>query len=62
MHLPLICFTETQLLPSSGLSGIPIKYQTIGNDNEIDMFNSLAVRYHKNEFTCLEQERFDPIL
>ena len=65
MHLPLISvifLTEAHLLPSSSISSIPTTYQIFRNDTEIDKFISLAVLYHKNEFTCLEQQSFDAVL
>ena len=62
MHVPLICLTESHLLPSSNLSGIPTTYQIIRNDDEIDKFKSIAVLYNKNSFTCLEQENYNAVL
>ena len=58
MHLSLICLTETHLLPSSDLSGIPTTYQIIRNDNKIDKVKSFAVLYDENKLTCLEQKSF----
>ena len=62
MHVPVICLTESHLLPSSNLSGIPTTYQIIRNDDEIDKFKSIAVLYNKNSFTCLEQENYNAVL
>ena len=62
MHVPLIFLTESHLLPSSNLSGIPTTYQIIRNDDEIDKFKSIAVLYNKNSFTCLEQENYNAVL
>ena len=62
LHVPLICLTESHLLPSSNLSGIPTTYQIIRNDDEIDKFKSIAVLYNKNSFTCLEQENYNAVL
>ena len=62
LHVPLICLTESHLLPSSNLSGIPTTYQIIRNDDEIDKFKSIAVLYNKNSFTCLEQENYIVVL
>ena len=56
LHVPLICLTESYLLSSSNLRGIPTTYQIIRNGDEIDKFKSIAVLYNKNSFTCLEQE------
>ena len=62
MHVPLIFLTESHLLPTSNLSGIPTTYQIIRNDDEIDKFKSIAVLYNKNSFTCLEQENCNAVL
>ena len=62
LPVPLICLTESHLLPSSNLSGIPTTYQIIRNDDEIDKFKSIAVLYNKNSFTCLEQENYNAVL
>ena len=62
MHVPLICLTESHLLPSSNLSGIPTTYQIIRNDDEIDKFKSIAVLYNKRSFTCLDQDNYNPVL
>ena len=35
LHVSFICLTESHLLPSSNLSGIPTTYQTIRNDDEM---------------------------
>ena len=35
LHVDLICLTEPHSLPLSNVSGIPITYQIIGNDDEI---------------------------
>ena len=40
LHVPLICLTESHLLPSSNLSGIPTTYQIIRNNDEIDKHSS----------------------
>ena len=61
MHL-LICLTESHLLPSINLSGIPTTYQNIRNDDETDKFKSIAVLHNKNSFTCLEQENYHAVL
>ena len=58
MHLSLICLTETHLLPSRDLSGIPTTYQIIRNDNKNDKVKSLAVLYDKSKLKCLEQKSF----
>ena len=62
MHVPVICLTESHLLPSSNLSGIPTTYQIIRNDDEIDKFKSIALLYNKNSFTCLEQDNYNAVL
>ena len=62
LHVPVICLTESHLLPSSNLRGIPTTYQIIRNDDEIDKFKSIAVLYNKNSFTCLEQENYNAVL
>ena len=62
LHVPLLCLTESHLLPTSNLSGIPTTYQIIRNDDEIDKFKSIAVLYNKNSFTCLEQENYIVVL
>ena len=62
LPVPFICLTESHLLPSSNLSGIPTTYQIIRNDDEIDKFKSIAVLYNKNSFTCLEQENYNAVL
>ena len=62
LHVPLICLTESRLLSSSNLSGIPTTYQIIRNDDEIDKFKSITVLYKKNSFTCLEQEYYIAVL
>ena len=62
LHVPLICLTESHLLPSSNLSGIPTTYQIIRNDDKIDKFKSIAVFYNKNSFRCLEQENYNAVL
>ena len=49
LHVPLICLTESHLLPSSNLSGIPTTYQIIRKDEEIDEFKSIAVLYKKKQ-------------
>ena len=36
LRVPLVCLTESHLLPSSNLSGIPTTYQIIRNDYDID--------------------------
>ena len=48
LQVPLICLTESHLLPSSNLSGIPTTYQIIRNDDETDKFKSIAKLYNKN--------------
>ena len=60
--MTLICLTESHLLPSSDLSGIPTTYQIIRNADEIDKFKSIAVLYNKRSFTCLEQDNYNPVL
>ena len=62
LHVPLLCLTESHLLPTSNLSGIPTTNQIIRNDGEIDKFKSIAVLYSKNSFTCLEQENYIAVL
>ena len=61
LHGPLIWLTESRLLSSSNLSGIPNAYQVIRNDDEIDKFKSIAVLYNKNSFTCLEQDNYNAV-
>ena len=60
--MTLICLTESHLLPSSNLSGIPTTYQIIRNDDEIDKLKRIAVLYNKNSFTCLEQDNYNDVL
>ena len=62
LHVSLICLTESHLLLSSNLSGIPTTYQIIRNNDEIDKFKSKVVLYNKNSFTCLEQENYNAAL
>ena len=62
MHVPLTCFTESHLLPSSNHSAVFTTYQITKNDDEIDKFKSIAVFYNKNSFTCLEQENYNAVL
>ena len=62
LHVSLICLTESHLLPSSNLSGIPTTNQISRNNDEIDKFKSKAVLYNKNSFTCLEQENCNAVL